>query len=459
MSPPRRRDLLAFAGATATTLAAGCLSTGEGELSTTSTDDEQSTTTNGPADTTTGGGATATIDGEFSAPAWLPGESTLDAEPLFVFAGDLDAPRDAGVDGQVLARMYETTLAVPGDILAGDDVVEFASLQGYATACTFDLPASEVRDRLAHAAAATATAGEGTAVGTAADGDDTETAGDAEPPEPTGDAPDGYEEYVTTDGVCWLGADHLLFGETRALVDAMFDARAGDVDRYASNPDFEAVLDAADDVDLLGGTAHSQQVVSSASAYAYAWRFGDRVDLVAPFAFDDAASIDADAVASLGDWAGFAEYEQTDVTTDGRVVTFTGELPVGEFDLLERDDGGRDPSGGDDATPQVSFAFEYDQGGDGEWDGDAAERVVLTHQGGDNVDLANVAVHYDGTDVATSDAIESTRPNGDTWAAGGQWTLQAATADATFESGATLQVVWTADDGGRSAVIAQAQLV
>jgi hypothetical protein len=457
MCPRRRRDLLALAGTTATTLAAGCLSTDEGEPSTT-TDDDQ-TTTDGPADTAAGaGGATATVDGEFTATKWLPAPDALEAEAFFIFAGDLDAPRDAGVGRAALQRTYSTMLPIPDDALAPDSVTEFASLQGYATACRYDAPTTEVRDGLAGLAAAagpTATAGEGTSTASTTAGEPTD---DGATPQPTGDAPDGYEGYATDDGVFWVGADHLLFGEHRRFVAAMYDAHVGDVTRYASNAALEAVLDAAGDVDLVGATATSHQVVSSAAAYAYAWQFGDRVDLVAPFAFEDAAATDADAVAGLTDLAGFAEYESVDVAVDGRVVTLTGDLPVAEFDLLERDDGGENPGGGGRTTPQVAFEFEFERGDDGEWNGDDEERVVLTHNGGDNVDLDAVSVQYDGTAVADRDGFTGTDPTGDTWAAGGEWTIRATGADATFESDATVRVVWSNDDGSQSAVLAEAVL-
>lgn len=448
MCPPQRRDLLALAGATATSLAAGCLSTGHGEFNYSATFDDQTTNTDEAAGN---GDATATVDGEFAATTWLPASDVLGDQLFFVFAGDLDAPREAGVTDSALARTYESMLALPTAVSLGDVVTEFATVQGYATACRYDAPTSEIRDRLAArttAAKPTATAREGTSADASSEVDST---GDADA-SPNGDAPDGYEGYVTDHGTYWLGADHLLFGKRRRLVEALLDARAGDVERYASNQDFGAVLDVADDVDLLGGAPASQQVVDSAVAYAYGWRFGDRVSLLAPFAFEEAGATDADAVATLGEYAGFAEYERTDVRTDGRVVTFTGELPVDEFDLLERDDGGTVTGGGD--APQVSFSFEYHRGDDG----DGEERVVVTHQGGDNVDLANVALHYDGSDIAKSDAFASTKPTGETWAAGGEWTLRVDGDDAAFESGATVEVVWTSDDGGRSVVLAMIEL-
>jgi hypothetical protein len=454
MCPQQRRDLLALAGATATSLAAGCLSTGHGEFNFSATTDDRTTETDAAAGS---GGATATVDGEFAARTWLPAPDVLEAESLFVFAGDLDAPRDAGVDDQALRRTYSTMLPLPDDAVARDTVTEFASLQGYATACRFDALTTAVRDEIATIAGdagPTATAGAGTSAGTTTDGERTD---DVETAEPIGEAPDGYEDYATEAGVFWLGADHLLFGRRRRLVEAMHAARVGDADRYASNPDLEEVLDAAGDVDLVGATTSSQQVVSSSVAYAYGWRFDDGVDLVAPFAFDDADAADAEAVASLGEWAGFAEYERTDVTTDGRVVTFTGELPVSEFDLLERDDGGETPGGGD-RTPQVAFEFEVDRGEDGAWNGDEEERVVLTHTGGDTIDLDAVVVEYDGTAVGEHDGIASTEPEGETWVAGGQWTLRATDGRTVFESGATVRVVWTNDDGDQSAVLAEATL-
>jgi hypothetical protein len=465
MCPRKRRDLLALAGATATSLAAGCLSTGEGEPATattddgpTTTDDDQATTTDASADTTDGADdATATVDGEFAPRTWLPAPGS-ELDPYFGFAGDLGALRDADVGESALGRTTGTTLALPGDVLAGEEVVEFATVQPLGTACTFTPETAEVRSRLAAAdppATPTATPAAGTSTGEDDDAPETSTAGETAS---RVDAPDGYEGYETRTGVYWLGADHLLYGPSREFLHAVQDAHAGDRDRYAANATVGPVLAAAGDADLLAVAARSHQIVSSASGFAYAWRFGDRAELVAPFAFPDADATDADAVAALGEYAGFAEYEAKDVTADGRVATFTGELPVSEFDLLERDDGGRRPNGGSDSVPQVSFAFEATKGSDGEWDGDDDERVVVTHQGGDSVDLANVALHYEGSDVAKSDVFASTKPAGDTWAAGGQWTLRVDAAGADFESGATLQVVWTSEDGSQSAVIGMFQL-
>ena len=465
MFSPQRRDLLALAGATATTLAAGCLATDDG--STATTDDDTSTTTRGETAATTADapdGPTASVDGEFAATAWLPAPSAIETDAYFAFAGDVTAPGDAGVPDAARERTRETFVGLPGRVLDVAAVVEVATAQGLGSVCTFDAPTSDVRGRLAAAAAnadrpgggdATATAGEGTAKGD--DGSTTTESTSTRSPV-TGTAPDGYLGYATDVGVYWLGADHVVFGRREAAVRAMYDARAGDVDRYASNDDVAAVRDAAGDVDLMAFAARAQQSVDAATAFGYGWRFGDVVELVAPFAFQDAASTDADAVAGLADLAGFFEYDATKVAADGRVVTFTGELPVSEFDLLARDDGGETPGGGDESTPQVAFEFEFDQGPDGEWDGDDAERVVLTHTGGDNVDLDAVVVQYEGTAVADRDGFTATKPGEGTWTAGGEWTIRATGANATFESDAVLRIVWTNDDGNQSAVIAEAVL-
>lgn len=478
MCPSRRRDLLATAAGTATTLAAGCLATDDESTAPTDGDDTATTTRGDTPATTAEGpaGPTATVDGAFEATAWLPAPSDVQAGAYFAFAGDVTAPADAGVPEDARTRTRETFVGLPGDVLDVADVAEVATAQSIGSVCTFDAATSEVRERLAAAAAnsdgpgggtPTATAGEGTAAGgsgsttteTDATSGDSNSGSTTSTPSPvTGDAPEGYLGYATDLGVYWLGADHVLYGRREPAVRAMYDARAGDVERYASNPDVAAVLDAADGADLLAFAARSQRAVESASAFAYAWRFGDVVELAAPFAFPDEASTDADAVAGLADLAGFFEYDATDVTTSGRVVTLTGELPVSEYDLLERDDGGENPGGSDETAPQVAFEFEFHRGKDAEWDGDEEERVVLTHTGGDNLALDTVVVEYDGTAVADRDAFASTEPAGDDWQAGGEWTIRASGADATFQSDATLRVIWTSDDGGSSAVIAAAQL-
>ena len=67
-------------------------------------------------------------------------------------------------------------------------------------------------------------------------------------------------------------------------------------------------------------------------------------------------------------------------------------------------------------------------------------------------------MQYDGTPVADRDGFASTTPEGDDWHAGGEWTIRATGADASFESDATLRVVWTSESGDETAVIAAARL-
>ncbi|MFC6953653.1 hypothetical protein [Halorubellus litoreus] len=459
MCPQKRRDLLGLAGATATSLAAGCLSTGEGEFNDSATTDDQTTETDAVAGS---GDATATVDGEFAATTWLPEPDAFGYDSAYMgFAGDLNALRDADVTDAAMARTADTFLPLRGQVLSPEDVVELATVQDVATACTFDLAPATVRDRIRAVRpdwgtpTATPTAGAGTPSGDDDTDPETET-GSGESGVTRIDAPDGYEGYETAIGVYWLGGDHLLYGPDRRLVQTMVDAHSGDVDRYAANADVDAVLEATGEVDLLAVAARSQRAVADAAAFGYGWRFGDDVALAAPFAFPDDDATDPSAVAQLSDMAGFTDYGNFDVETTGRVVTLTANLSVSEFDLLQRDDGGRTATGG--SMPQVSFAFEANRGKDGEWDGGEDERVVVTHQGGDSIALANVALHYEGSDVAKSDVFASTKPAGDTWAGGGEWTLRVDAAGADFESGATLQVVWTSDDGSRSAVIAMFQL-
>ena len=327
MCPPQRRDLLALAGATATTLAAGCLDRTDGPTATTEGDDTSTTTRGETAATTADApdGPTASVDGEFAASAWLPAPSAIETDAYFAFVGDVTAPGDAGVPEPARERTRETFVGLPGDVLDVGDVVEVATAQGIGCVCTFDAPTTEVRERLATAARnadrpgdgdPTATAGEGTA----ADGygattteptsaNDDSNPGTATASPVTGDAPDGYLGYATDVGAYWLGADHVLFGRREPAVRAMYDARAGDRDRYASDQDVAAVRDAAGDADLFAFAGRSQQAVESASAFAYAWRFGDVVELAVPFAFPDESSTDADAVAGLADLAGFFEYD------------------------------------------------------------------------------------------------------------------------------------------------------
>lgn len=485
MDSPRRRRLLEATATAIATGAAGCLSTsGDGSDTEQPTDDSlgdgdvdvdggdgdaSATSTDGSTD------ATASLDGEFALDAWLPAPAAVGVEGYLAYYGDLDAVRSVDVSETGRERVRRLFVPVSLEVLDYQEVTAFTGAGQTAGVCAFDADVTDVESRLADAALAddqiaTPTAGpgtvssdDGTATGTGSDPtvapDDETATGGERPVDDAGSvpAPDGYAGYRTEAGLYWLAADHVVFGADEGVLQAFVDAHRGDVDRYASNEDFAAVRNATGEVDLGAGRAAAQSAVSGTEAFAYGWTFDDPVSMTAAFAFPDAASTNAEGVDALTDRPGFAEYDQRTVTTDGRVVSLTGAISPGEFDLFAPDDDGEDGAGTARA-PQVSFAFEFAQGKDGEWDGDEGERIVIQHQGGDTVALANVALHYDDTAVATMDGIASTKPDDDSWAAGGEWTLRAASDDAPFDSGATLTVVWTSDDGESAAVIGRTEL-
>ena len=117
--------------------------------------------------------------------------------------------------------------------------------------------------------------------------------------------------------------------------------------------------------------------------------------------------------------------------------------------------------GSQEAAPQATFEFSYDQAGDGSWDdGDSFD---IKHGGGGSVDVSQLTVKYGGTDITSSSAsaISSSAPSGNTWTAGETWTVgDANTGDGSspFSSTTKVTVTWTAESGDSSQVIAENSL-
>ncbi|WP_435101598.1 type IV pilin [Halarchaeum sp. P4] len=88
-------------------------------------------------------------------------------------------------------------------------------------------------------------------------------------------------------------------------------------------------------------------------------------------------------------------------------------------------------------APQASLTF----------DGDAGDNVTVTHQGGETVPVDTVSLEYTNTSGASVTEAVNDVP-GSTWTAG-----ETATTDAPVKASTSVQVVWQAADGDKSAVL------
>lgn len=445
MRPRTRRSLLGLAASSTVTALAGCLDDsdpGDDETTAPPTGDMPATTE--PTPTTSegtspteddeveqDGDATASVDG-LTVPSWLPAPAVMEGSSYWVYAGDASAIRSASLSDTADERLERFFYGVPETVLPMDEAGTFVSLGQSVSVTEYAIDTETLRDRLGDAVA-----------------HDAITVPDA------GASPDGYELYEVDDGVVWLGADHLSSGPTHELLSKLRAAADGDVDRYVETTDFGAVLDATAHRDVFGGHASSQQVVQDATAFLYSWQFDDgTAEFRSAFAFESADAVADDQLADLTAEDGFVEYGEFDVQTDGRVATIDASIGIDDFDLLEREDSS---SGGNSDVPQIAFDFEYDTGDTAEWDGEDGETITVTHTGGDSVALDRIQLTVGSAPVAGRDDIESTPPASDTWLAGGEWTLRPTTADAV-DSGTTVSVIWTAESGDSSAVLAEATL-
>ena len=123
-----------------------------------------------------------------------------------------------------------------------------------------------------------------------------------------------------------------------------------------------------------------------------------------------------------------------------------------------------------EAAPQASLAFDFDKGDDDSWGGGAAvgdanaDEINIKHEGGGAINVNQITVKYDGTDVSTGGVNSSSPPTGDTWTAGESWTLQDASnrtlqdASNNFASSKKITVTWTASSGDSSQILKEGTL-
>lgn len=98
--------------------------------------------------------------------------------------------------------------------------------------------------------------------------------------------------------------------------------------------------------------------------------------------------------------------------------------------------------------PQASFETDLDAGDDGWGIGD--ETVVVTHEGGSEVDPARLELWVD-VDAANDSSVTGVSwPESETWTAG-----ENATYTGTIPANATVVLVWTSPDGDNSQLLAE----
>ncbi len=98
-------------------------------------------------------------------------------------------------------------------------------------------------------------------------------------------------------------------------------------------------------------------------------------------------------------------------------------------------------------SPQASFTFDFDDGGDGFDTGDN-DAVTITHQSGEEIDASRVA-------VVVSDTRETSFASwADTIAAGDSETISEP--DVNLDSGDDIRVVWSSSETDQSSTLGSA---
>jgi flagellin-like protein len=100
------------------------------------------------------------------------------------------------------------------------------------------------------------------------------------------------------------------------------------------------------------------------------------------------------------------------------------------------------------SAPQAQYNFEYaDAGGtDNKW-------VNVSHQGGDPVKNSTIDIEVGSNDIYDGDANSFTPFPNSKITAGDQVTI-----NVSATQGDTVQIVWTSEDGQKSAVIAESEV-
>lgn len=203
----------------------------------------------------------------------------------------------------------------------------------------------------------------------------------------------GFDQYSPDEQrLVAVGEDAVLLVDLRSLqTDAtsgdvagtVLDAVSGEGDRYQDvSDDCATLLDALGDAHVFTGRTGSAQIDDDAAvAQGARWQLGTEtttVDVATVFESADATA--PDAVESWATAAGPFGATTPSVSTDGRVVGATADVPTGDLGPFEL-------SSSPDESPQINFAFDYDAD---------AGTVTVTHQGGDAVPAERLELQGQG---------------------------------------------------------------
>lgn len=112
--------------------------------------------------------------------------------------------------------------------------------------------------------------------------------------------------------------------------------------------------------------------------------------------------------------------------------------------------------GSQEAAPQATLSFSYDDGGDGFSDGVAPynDSITINHDGGETVSTTSLTYNVGGTDVNTTSDITWSSDPPSTWTAGASATITES-GTGSIQSGDSVTVVWSASSGDSSQIIAE----
>ena len=232
----------------------------------------------------------------------------------------------------------------------------------------------------------------------------------------------------------------------RSIVEAVVDANAGATERYVdAAADCERLTTALGSAHLVSGRTHpADDGLAGAVAGGVGIEIGEAETRVRTPAVFPEGEVDR---AALSEWAadsGVFYGQSVETTVDGRVAT-AAAVPTGDVETF-RSDSPADSTAARE-TPQVTFDFEYEAGGDG------VGTLEITHEGGDSVLRDRVSLR--GTGFADVEGVDQT--------AAGQWQGTASGDDGAVVAGDRvtvgaasdyeIAVVWESPDGDASATL------
>jgi len=459
-----RRQLLELGGATLATVSlAGCVG---GELGTDTDDPDGGTPTDGDGESTPTATATDTAtptptetptpaDTPTPAPTgdrsatdlagyaeWLPAPSTIEFvdDAGYAFLGLAPAQlvelADSLGDGATDALTQETPL--PGiDTLA--DATVFLRFARSTFLYETDFDRETTKSELAELGFSGAGTHRGFTVFTAGSGD---SGGNTRAAAVSDDAIVLVGQFSSNDSL-----------DKRPAIEAIVDARTGNAERYTDAvPECGRLVEALGNSHAVTGRTHETgatfegAVGEGTSTHVASEHSRVRASVV----FDGEADGDP-----LAEWAGDAELfhgQEPTTRADESVATADALVPTGEITAFSSEFPG--PPISDDSgprTPQVNFAFEYEETGDGQG------LLEISHDGGDTVPAEELFVRGSGfADVSDADQTaagqwQGTASGDDNAVVAGDFVEVGVTADYD------ISVVWESSDGDPSATLAQDQ--